>query len=50
MDGPSKTINPTCVGCCRAQESKGLGKRPVEFKPCYKTVLSQNKGTQKVDD
>ena len=46
MDGPSKTINPACVRSCRAQASRGLGKkRPVEFKLYYKTVLSENLGT-----
>ena len=35
-----------CVPSRRAQESKRLGKkRPVEFKPYYKTLLSENLGT-----
>ena len=45
MDGPSRTINPVCVQSRRARASKGLGKRPVEFKPYYKTLLSENVGT-----
>ena len=46
MDRPSRTINPACVQSHRAQASKGhREKRPVEFKPYYKTLLSENLGT-----
>ena len=45
MDGPSRTINPANVRSRRAQANKGLEKRPAEFKPCYKTLLSENLGT-----
>ena len=45
MDGPSRTMNPACVQSHRAQASMGLEKRPVEFKPYYKTLLSENIGT-----
>ena len=37
MDGPSRTVNPACVRPHRALASKGLGKRPVEFKPYCQT-------------
>ena len=39
MDGPSRTISPAHVRSCRAKAS------PVEFKPYYKTLLSENLGT-----
>ena len=45
MDGPSRTINLACVRSRRTQASKGLGKCPVEFKPFYRTLLSENLGT-----
>ena len=49
MDVPSRAINPACVCVCvrsrRAQASKGLGKRLVEFKPHCKTLLPKNVGT-----
>ena len=44
MDGPSRTINSACVQSPRAQASN-WEKRPVEFKPYYKPLLSQNLGT-----
>ena len=45
MDWQSRTVNPACVRSRRAQASKGLGKkRPAEFKPYYKTHLSENLG------
>ena len=45
MDGPSRTVNPACVQSRRTQASKGLKeKRPVEFKPYYKT-MPENLGT-----
>ena len=46
IDGSSTTNNPACVQSLRAQASKGMGKkRPVEFKPYYKTLLSENLDT-----
>ena len=45
MGGRSRTINPARVRSCRAQASKGLGRRPVEFKRYNKTLLSENLGT-----
>ena len=45
MDGPSRVINPECVWSPRARARKGLGKRPVEFKSYYKTLLSSNLDT-----
>ena len=37
MDEPSRTVNPASARSQRAQTSKGLGKRPYEFKHYYKT-------------
>ena len=44
MDGPSRTINPACAQSHRAQASD-WEKRPVEFRPYYKTLMSENLGT-----
>ena len=47
MNGSSRAINPACVRPHRAQQSKGLGKKiPVEFKPCYKTVVREPSYTE----
>ena len=45
MEGSSRTVNPACAQYHRRQVSKGLRKRPVEFKPCCETLLSKNLGT-----
>ena len=46
MDGPSRTINPACVRSRRElKQVRDWEKRPVKFKPYYKTLLSDNLGT-----
>ena len=45
MNGSSRTINPACMRSRRTQASKELGKTSIEFKPYYKTPLSENPGT-----
>ena len=49
MEGPSRTINPSCVPVAELKQGRGLKKRPVEFKPYYKTLLSENLGTHAVN-
>ena len=44
MDGSSRTINPACVQSHRAQ-ARDWEKRPADFKPYCKTLLSENLGT-----
>ena len=45
MDGSSRTVNPACVQSHILKQVRDWGKRPVEFKPYYKTLLSENLGT-----
>ena len=47
MDGPSKTINPIQDVCSLAElkQVRDWEKHPAEFKPYFKTLLSENIGT-----
>ena len=45
MDGPSRTLNPACMQSRKLKQVRDWEKHPVEFKPHYKTLLSESLGT-----
>ena len=44
MGQAEQSIQHVC-GLAELKQVKDWEKRPVEFKPCYKTLLSENLGT-----